>query len=61
MILQLSVINMAKEGRFNYTDGMQATLMSSYFYGYVSIMGTSQNANSFIEHNSMFIYAVLRL
>ena len=43
MILQLSVIDMTKEAQFNYTDNMQATLISSYFYGYVSIMVRSHN------------------
>ena len=38
MILQLSVIDMTKQAKFNYTDSQQATLLSSYFYGYVSIM-----------------------
>ena len=36
--LYLSLIEMKKSPNFNFTDGQQSTLISSYFYGYTGIM-----------------------
>ena len=36
--LYLSLIEMNKSPNFNFTDGQQSTLISSYFYGYTGIM-----------------------